>query len=110
MMQIVIDFLYGFVGFVCVHICGEATFIQSLDVDTQQMGDETLAPVLRQGGPHPYLSCLVHQGPRYRGALRPQQADGEKVADTLLNESLAPLVATKMPELIHQGSVGNIHG
>ena len=54
-MQIVIDFLYGFVGFVCMQICGEATFIQSLDVDTQQMGDETLAPVLRQGGPHPYL-------------------------------------------------------
>ena len=37
---------------------------------------------------------------RGRGPLRPQQAEGREGLDTALDEPLAPLVATKMPEFI----------
>ena len=110
MLQIVTNFLYDFVGSVCMVIYGEAEFVQSVGVDKQHMGDETLAPVLRQGGPHPHLSCLVHQGPGHRGPLRPQQAEGGEGPDTALDESLAPLIATEMPEFIHHGSMDRIQG
>ena len=89
---------------------GEAEFVQSLGVDKQHMRDETLAPVLRQRDPQPHFSCLVHQGPGHRGPLRPQQAEGGEGPDTALNESLAPLIATKMPEFIHHASVDRIQG
>ena len=79
-------------------------------MDTHDMGDETLPPVLRHSGTHPHLSCLVHQRPGHRGPLRPQQTYGGEVPDTALDESLAPLIATEIPEFIHQGSVGNVQG
>jgi len=85
-------------------------FVQSMDVNIHEIGDETLVPVLRQSTPHPYLVCLVHQAPRHRGPLGPQQAEGGECLDTALNESLAPVIATKMPEFIHQGSVGSVQG
>jgi len=85
-------------------------FVQSMDVNIHEIGDETLVPVLRQSTPHPYLVCLVHQAPRHRGPLGPQQAEGGEGPDAALGESLAPLIATEMPEFIHQGSVGSVQG
>lgn len=108
MMQIVTHFLHNFVFLVCVRIQREAEFVQSLGLDIHNIGDEALVPVLRHGGPHPHLSCLVHQVPAHRCPFRPQQTEGGEGLDTPLNESLAPLIATKMPEFIHQGRVGNI--
>ena len=108
--QVVTDSLGDSVGFVCVVICGDAELVQSPGVDSQHVGDEPAAPVLGQGGPHPDLSRLVHQGPGRRGPLRPQQAEGGEGPDTALDESLAPLIATKMPEFIHQSSMCRIHG
>lgn len=85
-------------------------FVQSMDVNIHEIGDETLAPVLRHSTPHPYLACLVHQAPGHRGPLRPQQAEGGEGPDAALNEHLAPLIAPKMPEFIHQRSMGNVQG
>ena len=109
-MQVVTDFLHDFVGFVRVVIHGDAELVQSLGVDSQDVGDEPVATVLGHRGPHPNLSRLVHQGPGGRGPLRPQQAEGREGLDTALDEPLAPLVATKMPEFIHQSGMGRIHG
>ena len=108
-MQVVTDFLHDFVGFVRVVIHGDAELVQSPGVDSQHVGDEPVATVLGQRGPHPDLSRLVHQGPGGRGPLRPQKAEGGEGPDTALDEPLAPLVATKMPEFIHQSGMGRIH-
>lgn len=110
MVQTVTHFLYDFVGYECMVICRVAKFVHSADVSIHDIGAETLGPVLRHSTPHPYLSCLIHQAPGYRGPLRPQKAEGGEGADTALDESLAPLIPTKTPEFIHQGSVGNIQG
>ena len=109
-MQVVADSLNDFVGFVCVVIRGDAKLVQSPGVDSQHVGDEPVATVLRQRGPHPDLSRLVHQGPGGGGPLGPQQAEGGEGPDTALDEPLAPLVAAKMPEFIHQSGMGRIHG
>lgn len=110
MMQIIKRLLRNFVILVDMSICGEAEILQSLGLGVDNIGDETLGSVLRQGASHPHLSCLVHQGPGHGGPLRPQQSNAGEVPDTALDESLAPLIATKMPEFIHQGSVGDIQG
>ena len=65
-------FLHDVIGLVYVGIQGEAKFVQSLDLDTGDVGDEPLGPVLRQGACHPQLSRLVHQHPGHRGPLGPQ--------------------------------------
>lgn len=107
-MEILAHFLYDFVASVCVVVHRETKFVQSLDKGIKVVGDETLASVLRHSCSHPYLACLVHQGPGHWGPLRTQQAEGWKGLDTALDESLAPLVAAKMPELIHQGGMRHI--
>ena len=66
--------LHDVIGLVDVGIQGEPEFVQSLDMDTGEVGDEPLGPVLRQGACHPQLSRLVHQHPGHRGPLGPQQA------------------------------------
>ena len=109
-MQVVTDSLDDSVGFVCVVIRRDAELVQGPGVDSQHVGDEPPAPVLGQGGPHPDLSRLVHQGPGRRGSLGPQQAEGGEGPDTALDESLAPLIATKMPEFIHQSGMCRIQG
>ena len=42
-------FLHDVIGLVYVGIQGEAKSVQSLDLDTGDVGDEPLGPVLRQG-------------------------------------------------------------
>lgn len=74
------------------------------------LGGKTLGPVLRPSTHHPQFTCLVHQAPGHRGPLGPQQAEGGEGPQSTLDESLAPLIATKMPEFIHQGSAGHIQG
>ena len=107
-MQVVADSLNDFVGFVCVVIRGDAKLVQSPGVDSQHVGDEPVATVLRQRGPHPDLSRLVHQGPGGGGPLGPQQAEGGEVPDTALDEPQAPLVAAKKPESVHQSCMARI--
>lgn len=72
------------------------------------MVNETLAPVLRQGASHSQFSSVVHQGPGHRGPLRPHNTEAGEGKDTAFNELLALLIATKMPEAIHQCSMCNI--
>ena len=49
-MQVVTDFLHDFVGFVRVVIHGDAELVQSLGVDSQDVGDEPVATVLGHRG------------------------------------------------------------
>lgn len=102
--------LHDVIGLVYVRIQGEAKLVQSLDVDTRQVGDEPLGPVLRQSACHPQLSCLVHQHPGHRGPLGPQQARAGEGLDTALDKPLTPFIATEIPELVHQDSMGRIQG
>lgn len=98
------------VGLIHVGIHGEAKFSQSLDLATGGVIKETLISVLRYSGSYSQLSSLVHHGPAHWGPLRPQQTEAGEGPDTALNESLTSLIATKIPEFIHQGSMGNIQG
>lgn len=102
--------LHDVVGFIHMGIQGEAKFPQSLDLGTDDMINEMVSSVLRHSACHPQLSCLIHHGPGHRGPLGSQQTEGGKGLDTVLNESLAPLIAAKMPEFIHQGSMCDIQG
>lgn len=74
------------------------------------MVNETLAPVLRQGASHSQFSSVVHQAPGHGDPLRPHNTEAGEGVDTALNELLTSLVATKMPEAVHQGSVCDIQG
>ena len=87
----------------------EAPLEQTLGLLVDGVGDEPLGPVLRQGACHPHLSHLVHQGPRHRGPLGPQQAEVGEALDTALDEPQAPLVATEKPESVHHSCVARIH-
>lgn len=98
------------VGLIHVGIHGEAKFSQSLDLATGGVIKEALISVLRYSGSYSQLSSLVHHGPAHWSPLRPQQTEAGEGPDTALNESLTSLIATKIPEFIHQGSMGNIQG
>lgn len=93
-----------------MRIDGEAEFVQTLGLGIDDIGYQAQVPVLRQGTSHPHLSCVIHQGPGHGGPLGPQQTEVGEGPDAALDESLAPLIATKVPEFIHHGSMGNIQG
>lgn len=86
----------------------ELKFRQSLDLVSAVMVNEVLTPVLRQCGSHSQLSSVVHQGPGHGGPLRPQQTEAGEGPDAALDESRASFIATKVPQLVHQSSVGDI--
>ena len=69
-IQSVTHLLHNFVSLVYVRIGGETEFGQNLGMGKDDVGDEALGLVLKLGACHPHLSCLVHQGPSYRGPLR----------------------------------------
>ena len=74
------------------------------------MVNETLVPVLRQGASHSQFSSVVHQAPGHRNPLRSHNTGAGEGVDTALNELLTFLIATIMPDAIHQRSMCNIQG
>ena len=92
----------------CIH--GEAEIIYSLNLVEGNMVNETLVPVLRQGASHSQFSSVVHQAPGHRDPLRSHNTGAGEGVDTALNELLTFLIATKMPDAIHQRSMCNIQG
>lgn len=96
------------VGLIYMQIKGKAEISQILNLGNDNMVNETLASVLRCSTCHSHFSSVIHQGPGHWRPIRPHQTEAGEGADTALDELLASLVATKIPDTVHQGSMLNI--
>lgn len=72
-LQSMAHFLHEFVGSVHMIIHRVAKFIHNQSLSMNDVGDETLCPVIRHSACHSHFSSLVHQSPGYRGPFRSQE-------------------------------------